>query len=395
MIKLNAYSILLFVIVALLMAEHACGSTFIVSSQYIDSYSIQKAINGAEQGDRIIVKSGVYKENINVTKSLILVGVDSGRGLPVIDAGNKRSALVIVADGVQLEGFEIRNSGSNLGDSGITVLSKNNIIRDNKLFNNTYGINLEGSSGDLILNNLADANDVSIYMHNSRNVLVKGCTAMNNLFGGIFLSESGNNTLEGNTARKNAWAGIILSNSAYNAIVGNTVMENDNEGIWMLDCDHNLVRGNLVSSTYVFGLRIVRSKRNVIDGNNATGNLDGVSLEASEENIITNNSIARNLYGVYMDDSNYNQVYLNDIFGNEICSAYSSNSTNIWNTTVPILYEYRNLASLHSLGNYWGGNPGRIRYASGVSTVPYSNGLITDLSPLIEPTRMYRLLSRA
>ncbi len=75
-----------------------------------DFAKIQDAINASTAGDTILVYSGTYYENVNVTKQLILRGIDNGGGKPVVDSGGKGSAIEIKASEVTLDGFNPRNS---------------------------------------------------------------------------------------------------------------------------------------------------------------------------------------------------------------------------------------------------------------------------------------------
>ena len=47
--------------------------------------SIQMAIDAARPGDLLIVESGVYHGSINISKTISLIGRDTGSGPPVID----------------------------------------------------------------------------------------------------------------------------------------------------------------------------------------------------------------------------------------------------------------------------------------------------------------------
>jgi hypothetical protein len=89
--------------------------------------SIQDSINASTDGDTILVYSGTYYENVNVSKQLILRGIDNGGGKPVVDAGRKMRGIEIKVSGVTLDGFNSTNSTRN-----IFVNSSNNIIINNK-----------------------------------------------------------------------------------------------------------------------------------------------------------------------------------------------------------------------------------------------------------------------
>jgi parallel beta-helix repeat protein len=108
--------------------------------------SIQDAIDAALTGDTIVVYKGTYPERVNVTKQLILRGIDSGSGKPVVDAGGSGSAITLSADDITLEGFTSTNAdyGINLRDSCNCTITGNNVC------NNNYGINLSDSRNNKI-----------------------------------------------------------------------------------------------------------------------------------------------------------------------------------------------------------------------------------------------------
>lgn len=87
------------------------AATITVCDSGCDHTSIQAAIDAADPDDTIEVHSGAYNENVNVTKQLILKGIDTGSGKPVVDAGGSGSAITLSADGITLEGFTATNAG--------------------------------------------------------------------------------------------------------------------------------------------------------------------------------------------------------------------------------------------------------------------------------------------
>jgi len=72
-------------VVALLL-QLVQGATIAVEA----GESLQAAIEKASPGDVLEVESGIYRENLNITKQLTLRGVDTGGGMPVVDAGGGR-----------------------------------------------------------------------------------------------------------------------------------------------------------------------------------------------------------------------------------------------------------------------------------------------------------------
>jgi len=173
-----------------------------------DDYStIQQAIDAADSGDTIIVKSGIYYENVNVNKQLVLKGIDTGNGKPIVDARGHGSVITLSSDGITLEGFTITNSGNSWGDAGIKVLSSNNLIINNNISNNNW-----------------DAIYLSPF---SRNNTIKNNIICNNYWEGLRVDSSNNNRIEGNIISNNGGDGIYFeSGSDNNIVINNSIINN-------------------------------------------------------------------------------------------------------------------------------------------------------------------------
>ena len=72
---------------------------------------IQDAVDNASNGDTVFVFKGIYKEHINVTKTLNLIG--ENRNNTIINGSNKGTIVNISANWVNISNFNIRNSGDN------------------------------------------------------------------------------------------------------------------------------------------------------------------------------------------------------------------------------------------------------------------------------------------
>lgn len=377
---------------ALLLVSNATTATTYIVSEKSDDYSIQSAVNKAGEGDRIIVKSGTYPEKLNITKKLIIIGVDTGKGLPVIDANEKRSAITLFVDGIWLEGFSIVNSGGSWQDAGIKVFSNNNLIRGNILNNNSYGIYLRDSANNRIESNLAKGNDVGIALQSSHNNMILNNLAANNSFAGFFLGNSRNNTIRNNSGQANAWVGFLFNDTENSSIQENTAIANANAGFWILNSRYNQIKENNASNSPIFGFILSASFNNSLTGNTAYANLDGISMDASSGNIIVGNNISNNMFGMYMDRSNKNLIYLNNLIGNAI-PVYSYNSSNQWNSDKALNYLYKGMIRYSSdMGNFWDDYEGNDEYESGIGKIIYCNQLLTDRSPLVSRKEFYQIL---
>lgn len=227
----------------LLLAGGAGAATITVNASGVADYTrIQDAVNAANTGDTINVQSGTYYENVNVNKQLILKGVDTGIGKPVVDAGGAGSAINISMHGVNLEGFNAINSSKTSNDAGINVNSNNNVISDNVASNNYFGILVKYSSNNTILGNILTNNGIFIYhgggqyaiggggiriIYPSVNNTLIDNNASSNQYFGIETRASSNNTLNGNIANFNKYYGIYLYSDGNNTLIGNTAVFNN------------------------------------------------------------------------------------------------------------------------------------------------------------------------
>jgi len=104
-----------------------------------DYITIQEAINASPENYTIFIRSGVYKENIVINKTVIIIGED--KNTTIIDGNGTGDVIYISKDGrANISGLTIKNSGnkgSPTNDAGIDIRSdNNNIIRNNISYNN-------------------------------------------------------------------------------------------------------------------------------------------------------------------------------------------------------------------------------------------------------------------
>ena len=74
-----------------------------------DDYpTIQQAVNNAIPGDEIIVRDGIYTENVVVTKSNLVIRSENGSSKCTVFARNPSEHVILVrANRVVIEGFTI------------------------------------------------------------------------------------------------------------------------------------------------------------------------------------------------------------------------------------------------------------------------------------------------
>ena len=212
--------------------------TIVVPDDYT---SIQEAINNADEGDTVFVKSGIYYQTAIINKSLSLVG--ENREITIIDGNGNKTRIYIERDNVTITGFTIRNALVTT-EAGILLMRVDYCnISENKLTDNSRGIDLLDSSYNIIAGNFMEENGAGVYFRGFNNSIygneIVNCNT------GIQIFYGANNTISENNLVNNSANGINFYNTNNNYIIGNnmtnpTILEplSGEQGI-MFTASHN------------------------------------------------------------------------------------------------------------------------------------------------------------
>lgn len=260
--------------------------------------SIQSAINDVStvNGNIIKIKSGLYNENIIISKSIALVGdVNGSVVLKGVNSKNPVIGITKNANNTLIYGLKIIDS-----NFGIVVLESNNVTLLSNSFNNVVeSIICQNDLNTQIANNTIGFSNVvngvtGIHIRSSKNLLV-----LNNT---ISLKSNGGNS-----------CGIVsVFNDGCNmSIVNNRIINvyNSDFGIVLQGFNIRVYKNNISNSRN--GLAIDCSN-STISSNNLFGNEYGMYIHISRNNSYKSNNIYNNTkYGVYLDSYS---ISLNDIF---------------------------------------------------------------------------------
>lgn len=255
--------------------------------------SIQAAVNAAAAGDTIEVYPGVYRETVYVDKDdITLRGVVLEGEWPNLE-GDKtlNDAILYSGNGFSVERFKITHYKGNaiMGQAGNNFSIRNNWIIDTGV----YGIFPEFGENGVIENNiLSGIEDAAIYVGMCDHVDVRNNEVFENV-AGIEIENSRHVLVEGNVARDNT-GGILVFitpglpiKTSFDAIIRRNFVTNNNT-------PNFAIPGSLVSSIPAGSGIIVMAgddvviEDNIITGNNTGGiiitSLDFVTEIASDKN---------------------------------------------------------------------------------------------------------------
>ncbi|MCM1986886.1 NosD domain-containing protein [Methanococcoides seepicolus] len=391
-----------------------------------DYTTIKDAVNNAINGDIILVYSGNYTENVTVDKQLTIKSQSGNPDDTIIQAGDSSSHIFYVpVDNVTISGFTFKGATKD-SIAGIYLHGvNNNVLTNNKLSNNYYGISLYCSTNNTLRNNtmsnniynfgaysysftcnmnndidtsnsvdgkliyyLVNVSDVvidsssnagTVYCISCQNVSINDLSLENNHYG-IRLYDTNNLIIDNNTVSNNVY-GIFQGISRNNMLSNNTVSDN-NYGAFLFDSNNNTLINNNVNLNKENGIDFWKSNNNTLINNNVNSNeKSGIYLSYSSNNMLNNNTAnANNAFGIYLRDSSNNNTLTSNTVSNNYDDgiALSSSSYNNLNNNTASNNTYIGIRLWDSSDNTLNDNTANSNNASGIRMMNSSYNTLTD-----------------
>jgi parallel beta-helix repeat protein len=340
-----------------------------------DYESIQDAINISNAGDTIYVYNGTYYENIVIEKSILLTGENKEN--TIIDGDKKGAVIISKKQGIEICGFTLRNAEGKWGNycAGVKLTASNNIIHDNIISHNMFGIHGWNVTNTTIYNNIFIDDGINFghwlvkpaladFIHNITNNTVNGKPlyyfknqnnfTVPNDAGQIIAANCTNMIIKDVNITKTDFP-IIFGFCSECFIENSKIIDNGGE-LWLAHCKDctiqnnniskcavgvclqheshdNIVRYNFVSNCVPCGISIeIDSYNNTIYENMITLNKKGVWIHNSYNNNISRNTISRNSKGgILLSFSNQNKIIENNIIKNKKpVACFVNSNNNVW-----------------------------------------------------------------
>ncbi|TDN83856.1 nitrous oxidase accessory protein [Salegentibacter sp. 24] len=285
--------------------------------------SVKDAVEMAEMGDTIRVKSGLYKEN-NISikdKSLVLIGED----FPVIDAQMQGYAIIVSAQAFRIEGFKIINIGRSHTSDFAAILISNSAnfeIKNNRFDKIFFGILIERSKNGRIIGNKFSGNAKS-QAHSGNAIHLWKTSEMhiedNQVEGvrdGIYLEFSDNAEIKNNVCKNNLRYGLHFMFSDGNIYSGN-LFENNGAGVAVMYSKNikmyrNTFKNNWGSASY--GLLLKEITDSELIQNTFEENTVGISADNTSRINYIENNFKSNGYAVKIRGGCYRNVFKRNNF---------------------------------------------------------------------------------
>ena len=292
------------------------GNILYVGGAGTNNYTrIQDAVDNASDSDMIFVYDGTYYENINVNKSISLVGQDKEE----VILKSHENGIFITANKTYVAGFTIESNHSGKNEIGIRLSGSGNSLENLIVSGFDWGIFLENVSDDIIRDNdLIKNNEYAIFIKNSFNISIQENTIKQNMYG-IWSENSHRLEIIRNTFSFNSWYALWLDESHKSNIRNNSFMKNWYD-VYLYSTDDSEISGNYISYNQ-HGPQFVDSSNNAFIHNHIEENEHyGIFIGCrSKNNIFMYNNFIENARNVRDDFGSYwDENYWSDYIGIKI-----------------------------------------------------------------------------
>ena len=265
--------------------------------------SFQDLVDATEANGTLVPAPGIYSGPVILDRPITI----DGKGEVTIDAGGKGSVIYIDTDGTVIKNLHLTNSGSSHNDidSAVQVRGNFNVIKDNKIDNCLFGIDLQQSEHNIVRRNHISSKPVELGVRGDSVRL--WYSFYNKITDNVIRDSrdmvvwySANNTIARNDSRNGRYS-LHFMYSRFNEVDSNHY-EHNSVGIFLMYSDSVVVKNNYIAYA-----------------NGPTGM--GIGFKETSGVEIANNKILYCSTGMYIDVSPFQPDMTNSIHGNVIAFA--------------------------------------------------------------------------
>ena len=224
-----------------------------------------------------------------------------------VDANYQGIYIIDIAEGTALI---TNNTCTDNIYSGIYIFLSSSInITSNICLNNKYGIQLDNSPSNKLINNTLTGGDMGIYVSDSETVTSINNTCVNNRFGTYF-DKSNSALIDNNTYSDGGQTGISLIESSFAKVFNNKISDKET-GIFSFQSYNTIIKNNTCFDND-YGMQLTSSSV-TINNNTYSSNSYGLHLSHSYSNT-SQNKYFNNSYGIYLFASSSSKINNNTFF---------------------------------------------------------------------------------
>nr|WP_089724004.1 nitrous oxide reductase family maturation protein NosD [Candidatus Thiosymbion oneisti] len=359
-------SLFVFIRVHLRLLLIVCAGACRIQASQAGLPPFQPLVDAADEGAVLTPEPGTYAGPLVVDKPLTI----DGRGQVTIDGGGKGTVVLLDTDGAILKGLRLTNSGDSHNDidAGVQVRGSFNVIKDNRIDDCLFGIDLQQSDHNIVRRNRISSKPVDLGV---RGDAIRLWYSFDNRITDNVIRDardtviwySKDNLIARNDARRGRYS-LHFMYSRTNRVEDNHY-EDNTVGIFLMYSDGVEVRNNLIANatgSTGIGIGFKETSDVTIEGNRVLYCATGLYLDVSPYQPDTTNRFIDNLIA-------YNGVgvrWLNDWQGN----VFKGNRFK-GNITQMVVGGGKSANRNRWEGNYWDDYQGFDRNGDGIGDTPY------------------------
>ena len=295
-----------FIILFLFVCYSGFSQSVTVCKKNCDYSTIQLAVNNAEDGDSIFIRSGTYYEsNIIIYKKSLHISGEEGT---IIDTANKGYGFSVEATDIVIKNLTIKNIEVSYTKEYAAILlfkSYDFIIENITVENAFFGFLIQKSKDGIVRNNTisgqgkaeADSGN-AIHLWHCENVKIMD-NKVRKMRDGIYLEFGNTSYIANNISTENMRYGLHFMFSNDNKYEKN-IFEANGAGVAIMFSKrikmfNNIFKNNWGTASYGILLKEINDaelKQNVFDNNTIGINADGTNRITYTKNTFENNGYA-------------------------------------------------------------------------------------------------------
>eukprot|EP00669_Euglena_mutabilis_P001698 TRINITY_DN1227_c0_g1_i1.p1 TRINITY_DN1227_c0_g1~~TRINITY_DN1227_c0_g1_i1.p1 ORF type:complete len:487 (+),score=167.60 TRINITY_DN1227_c0_g1_i1:46-1461(+) len=205
--------------------------------------TVGDAVMAAEDGDRIVVNPGLYREAIIINKNITLQAAAEGQ---VIIENSSESNVIVVRCTCRLIGFTLHQRSKNFFCIRVIVNDDETVIEKCDIVSDHFScIQIDSGCNPLIRHNK---------IHDS-----KQC--------GVLIKKSGRGRLEHNEIYGNALSNVYVDAHANPVVTSNKIYNSAQHGVWIKQHGAGLFENNHIYNNTMSNVKIEEGSSPVLQGN--------------------------------------------------------------------------------------------------------------------------------
>ncbi len=289
----------------------------IVVSPTGECQNISTAIITAEAGDRILVKPGVYQEDLIIDKPLEIFG--DGEVADIVVESQNSHCISMKTDNALVRGLSLRNRAENCCAVDIPQgkLRVENCDITSDFFN---CIEIHGSEAEGIVSSckIHDGKEAGVFVVVDGTGTIKDCDIFGNALAGIVIGIGGNSLVQNCKIHDGKEAGVVVFENGTGTIKDCDIFGNALAGIEIREGGNLLVQNCKIHSGKSSGIFATNGKGTIKNCEIFGNALDGIEISGGGCNPVVQNCKIYNSKGsgVYVVVDGTGRIENCEIFGN-------------------------------------------------------------------------------